>query len=110
LRRDNAGESICGDNTRKVRASELSAITGRLNTSEAALLLGFKEHDIALLIAAKLLVPLGKRAPNAPKYFAAVEIAERALDGEWLSGATKSLSKHWQRKNQRNQLKANCFA
>jgi hypothetical protein len=76
-------------------------LPGRLNTSEAALLLGFQEHDIALLVAAKLLVPLGKPAPNAPKYFAAVEIAARASDSEWLSSATKQLAKHWLRKNQR---------
>ena len=51
-------------------------LPGRLNTSEAALLLGFLINDIARLIAAKLLVPL-KAYPNSPKYFAAVEIAER---------------------------------
>src|SRR6266851_7184467 len=84
-------------------------LPGRLNTSEAALLLGFQEHDVALLVAGKLLVPLGKPAPNAPKYFAAVEIAERASDPEWLSSATKQLAKHWLRKNQRKQLKLTCF-
>ena len=81
-------------------------LPGRLNTSEAALLLGFQEHDIALLVAAKLLVPLGKPAPNAPKYFAAVQIAERASDCEWLSNATKQLAKHWLRKNQRKSTHA----
>jgi hypothetical protein len=58
-------------------------LPGRLNTSEAALLLGFQEHDIAPLVAAKLLVPLGKPAPNSPKYFAAVEVVERAACAEW---------------------------
>jgi len=62
------------------------------------LFLGFQEHDIAPLISAKLLVPLGKPAPNAPKYFAAVEIAERASDCEWLSSETTQLAKHWLRK------------
>jgi hypothetical protein len=81
-------------------------LPGRLNTSEAALLLGFQEHDIALLVAAKLLVPLGKPAPNAPKYFAAVQIAERASDCEWLSDATKQLAKHWFGKNQRKSTHA----
>jgi hypothetical protein len=81
-------------------------LPGRLNTSEIALLLGFQEHDIAALIAAKLLVPLGKPAPNSPKYFAAVEIAERVSNAEWLSSATKVLAKHWLRKNQRNQVRA----
>jgi hypothetical protein len=79
-------------------------LPGRLNTSEAALLLGFQEHDIALLIAAKLLLPLGKPAPNAPKYFAAAAIIERAADAEWLSSATKQVAKHWLRKNQRRSV------
>ena len=76
-------------------------LPARLNTSETALLLGFQEHDIAPLIAAKLLVPLGKPAANAPKYFAAVEILERAGNSEWLAQATKALAKHWLRKNRR---------
>jgi hypothetical protein len=84
-------------------------LPARLNTSETALLLGFQEHDIAPLVAAKLLVPLGRPAQNAPKYFAAVEIAERASNTEWLSSATKVLAKHWLRKNQRNQLRAPSF-
>ena len=76
----------------------------RLNTSETALLLGFQEHDIAPVVAAKLLVPLGKPAANAPKYFAAVEVAERAANPEWLSQATKVLARYWQHKNQRRLL------
>ena len=84
-------------------------LPGRLNTSEVALILGFQEHDIAPLVAAKLLFPLGKPASNAPKYFAAMEIVERAADSEWLAKATKALAKHWQRKNQRKQLTAGYF-
>jgi hypothetical protein len=83
-------------------------LPGRLNTSETALLLGFQEHNIAPLVAAKLLAPLGKPAANAPKYFSAVEIGARAADSEWLSSATKVLAKHWLRKNQRKQLTAGC--
>src|SRR5436190_17223599 len=78
-------------------------LPGRLNTSETALLLGFQEHDIAPLVAAKLLVPLGKPASNSPKYFATIEIVERA-NAEWLSSATKMLARYWQRKNQRKQI------
>jgi hypothetical protein len=70
-------------------------LPGRVNTSEAALLLGLQEHDIAPLISAKLLEPLGKPAPNAPKYFASVEIVARAESPAWLSDATKTLAKHW---------------
>ena len=74
-------------------------LPARLNTSEVAILLGFQEHDIAPLVAAKLLTPLGKPAPNAPKYFAAVEIERCAQDPDWLSQATRALAKHWLRKN-----------
>jgi hypothetical protein len=79
-------------------------LPGRLNTSETALVLGFQEHDIGPLVAAKLLAPLGKPAPNAPKYFAGTEIVERAADSEWLGKATKALTKYWHRKNQRKQV------
>src|SRR5207244_1871675 len=81
-------------------------LPARLNTTETSILLGVQEHDIPVLIGAKLLFPLGKPAPNAPKYFAAVEILERAANSEWLSNATKILAKHWRRKNQEKQRKA----
>ena len=74
-------------------------LPARLNTSETAVLLGVQEHDIAPLIAAKLLTPLGKPAPNAPKYFAAVEVLRNAENCEWLSRATRVLAAHWRRKN-----------
>jgi hypothetical protein len=66
-------------------------LPARLNTSEVAVLLGFQEHDIAPLIAARLMAPLGKPAPNAPKYFATVEIAacpgrRLALTGDACAG------------------------
>jgi hypothetical protein len=84
-------------------------LPGRLNTSEAALLLGFQEHDIAALVAARLIVPLGKPAVNAPKYFAAVDIVERAQNSEWLTEATKVLAKYWRRKNQRKLMSMHSF-
>ena len=76
-------------------------LPARLNTSETAVLLGVQEHDIAPLVAAKLLAPLGKPAANAPKYFASVEVVARAESSSWLSEATKTLAKHWLAKNRR---------
>ena len=78
-------------------------LPGRLNTSEVAVLLGFQEHDMPVLIAAKLLTPLGKPAPNAPKYFAAVDILNAAQDRDWLSQATRTLSRYWSEKNCRKE-------
>jgi hypothetical protein len=76
-------------------------LPARLSTGETAVLLGFQEHDIAPLIAAKLLAPLGKPAPNAPKYFATVDVIAAAQDREWLSQATRGLARHWRIKNSR---------
>lgn len=86
-------------------------LPARLNTSEVAVLLGFQEHDIAPLVAAKLLTPLGKPAPNAPKYFAAVEVVACAEDRDWLCRATKAMARHWASKNEksRNGLAQDCI-
>ena len=76
-------------------------LPARLTTGETAAILGFSEHDIAPLIAARLIEPLGKPAPNAPKYFASVEVEVLAADREWLAKATRAVSKYWQLKNAR---------
>jgi len=105
LRGDMLASRSAGTTQEKFVVLNCRRLPGRLNTSEAALLLGFQEHDIAALVAARLLVPLGKPARNGPKYFAAVEIAERASNAEWLSSATKVIGKHWFRKNERKKLR-----
>ena len=76
-------------------------LPGRVNAMEAAILLGFQEHDITALIAAKLLTPLGKPSPNSTKYFASVDVIEAAQDRSWLSQATRTVSRHWSEKNSR---------
>jgi hypothetical protein len=40
------------------------------------------------------LTPLGDPAPNAPKWFAAVEMIRLAADQNWLHKATKEISKY----------------
>ena len=70
-------------------------LPARLNTGEAAAVLGFQEHYMTPLMTTKVLVPLGRPAPNAPKYFASVEILTYAQNKEWLSQATKILAKFW---------------
>ena len=77
----------------------MSGLPARWITSEVAELLGFQEHDIAPLVAARLLTPLGKPAPNVPKFFAAVEVVAFSENRDWRSHATKSISRHWVDKN-----------
>ena len=76
-------------------------LPGRLTTGESAAVLGFHEHDMAVLVAGKLLKPLGEPAANSSKYFAAVNIVELANNPGWLSKATKLVAKYWQGRNER---------
>ena len=76
-------------------------IPARINAEKTATLLGFSADDLTVLMAAGHLQPLGKPAPNAPKYFHAIEIMSLAADRAWLDKATKIISQYWLKKRQR---------
>jgi hypothetical protein len=76
-------------------------LPARLMAAQAAVRLGFAEHDIPVLVKAGLLEPLGDPQKNAVKYFAAVEIEKRAHNVKWLDRATKLISTYWQGQNRR---------
>jgi len=75
-------------------------VQARLDAAQTALVLGFAEHDIPVLIRAGLLKPLGDdpRA-NSRKYFAGCHIEMLARNDEWLGQATQAVSENWQTKN-----------
>lgn len=77
-------------------------LPGRISVADTAKALGFAEHDIQILMSSSKLKPLGDPAPNAPKWFAAIEIIQRATDQEWLSKATREVSKYWRTKRERS--------
>jgi hypothetical protein len=76
-------------------------LPARLDVVATAKLLGFAEHDIQILMAVGKLTALGDPAPNAPKWFAAVEMIRLATDQDWLHKATKEIAKHWRLKRVR---------
>jgi hypothetical protein len=78
-------------------------LPARLDVAATAKLLGFAEHDIQVLTSVGKLTPLGDPAPNAPKWFAAVEMIRLATDQDWLHKATKEISKHWRHKRECHQ-------
>jgi hypothetical protein len=88
----------------------LTRLPARLNTEHTAACLGFKPHDIPVLVARGLLKPLGRPMPNSDKYYARSRILAVADDEEWLSRATTALSQHWQDKNARKVKKPNGHA
>lgn len=79
----------------------LSKLPGLLNTEETAWCLGFAAHDIPILVANRLLKPLGNPPPNGGRYFSGGEIDRLRLDSKWLDKASALLIKHWKVKNDR---------
>jgi hypothetical protein len=77
----------------------LGQLPARLNAEQTAWVLNCQPHDIPVLVAARLLKPLGNPQPNSVKYFAAVEVKEFARDRAWLARMTNAINQRWQRKN-----------
>lgn len=73
----------------------------RLCTEEAAWLLGCAVHDVAILVHAGLLKPLGHPPPNGAKYFATAALMPLRDDLKWLTRASDALVEHWKAKNGR---------
>ena len=78
----------------------------RLTVEQVAWVLNCQPHDVPILIAAKLVKPLGNPPANGIKFFATTEILETAKDRHWLAKVTASIYQHWQKKNQRKRSKA----
>jgi hypothetical protein len=76
-------------------------LAARLDAVSTAKLLGFAEHDIQILVRIGKLEPLGDPAPNAPKWFSTVQLIQLAADRDWLSRASREVSKYWRHKRER---------
>jgi hypothetical protein len=88
-------------NNEKLTVLNSTRLPARLTVSQTAAVLGFEDHNIPVLVKARLLTPLGKPAPNATKYFAAVSVTGLAQDPAWLAKATNALYSHWLDENSR---------
>jgi hypothetical protein len=96
-------KGIMNDDVRQTAMATWASkdLPARLDAVATAKLLGFAVHDIQILMAVGKLTPLGDPAPNAPKWFAAVEIIRLATDQDWLHKATKEIAKYWRHKRER---------
>ncbi len=63
--------------------------------------LNCQPHDMPILVAARLLKPLGNPAQNGIKFFATSELLEQVKDRAWLVKMTNAVNQHWQRQNAR---------
>jgi hypothetical protein len=79
----------------------LGRLPARLTAEQAAWVLNCQTHDIAALMAAKLLKPLGNPPVNGIKYFATTDLLESSKDSHWLVRMSATIYQHWQKKNAR---------
>jgi hypothetical protein len=77
----------------------LGQLPARLTAEQAAWVINCQPHDVPILVAARLLKPLGNPPPSSVKYFAASELLELVQDRVWLVKVTNALNQHWQKKN-----------
>jgi hypothetical protein len=81
-------------------------LPGRLHATQVAKLLNCSADDVALLVSAGKLRPLGKPRPCAVKFFSTIELIAMLADREWLDEVTKTISAYWRRKNERRKSSA----
>ncbi len=77
----------------------LGQLPARLTAEQSAWVLNCQPQDVPVLVAARLLKPLGNPQPNHVKFFAALERLEQVKDRTWLAKVTNALNHHWQKKN-----------
>jgi hypothetical protein len=77
----------------------LGQLPARLTAEQVAWVINCQPHDVPVLVAARLLRPLGSPPPNSVKFFAALEVLEQVRDRTWLAKVTNALNQHWQKRN-----------
>jgi hypothetical protein len=83
----------------------LGQLPARLTAEQVAWVLNCQPHDVPVLVAVRLLKPLGNPPQNSVKFFSALEVLEQVKDRAWLAKVTNTLNQHWQKKNA---AKKNC--
>jgi hypothetical protein len=84
----------------------LGQLPARLTAEQAAWVLNCQAHDLPVLVATRLLKPLGSPAANSTKFFATADLLEQIKDRNWLARVTATINQHWQRKNTRQHCRS----
>ena len=77
----------------------LGQLPARLTAEQVAWLLNCQPADVPVLVASKLLKPLGNPSPYAVKFFGTVDLLDLAKDRNWLAKASNTLGQYWQKRN-----------
>jgi hypothetical protein len=62
----------------------LGQLPARVTAEQAAWVLNCQSHDVPILVATRLLKPLGNPPANGIKFFATADLVELAKDRAWL--------------------------
>ena len=76
-------------------------LPARLLAAQVAKLLNCTTDDVALLVSAGRLKPLGRPRVNAVKLFSSIELFTLLADRPWLDEVTRTIGQYWRRKNER---------
>jgi hypothetical protein len=79
----------------------LGQLPARLTAEQTAWVINCQPHDVPILVATRLLRPLGNPPPNGIKFFAASEVLELVQDRTWLVKVTNAVNQHWHKQNAR---------
>ena len=77
----------------------LGQLPARLTVEQTAWVLNCQAHDIPVLVAKRLLKPLGNPPANGTKYFATALLIESTKDPAWLAKLTNAIHSYWRNKN-----------
>jgi hypothetical protein len=81
--------------------SLLGQLPARLTVEQVAWVLNCQPHDIPVLVAKRLLKPLGNPPANGVKYFCTLSLLELTKDPAWLGKMTNAIHDYWRVKNGR---------
>jgi hypothetical protein len=84
----------------------LGQLPARLTVEQTAWVLNCQAHDVPILVAVKLLRPLGSPPPNGIKFFAAADVLELSKDRSWLVKVTNAVNQHWRHQNAKRRGRA----
>jgi hypothetical protein len=70
-----------------------------------AAVLNCQSRDMRILLAERLLKPLGNPPPNSVKFVSTLELLEQVKDRAWLAKVTNALNQHWKRKNAEKKIR-----
>jgi hypothetical protein len=79
----------------------LGQLPARLTVEQVAWMINCQPHDVPVLVATRLLKPLGNPPPNGIKFFATTDLVELMKDRGWLVKVTSAINQHWHKQNAR---------